>query len=141
MTSRRPQEAADNAAKAEQKAIEELARELEGPGAQNPDNIMQQKRLLQMQGSMKFNYEWNMRVAMRDYTQALERIYAAVRGEIGRYAEEKGIDIVLHRTAPLTPLNSADAKDFALKTRLRTVVYAKSTNDITEDVIKRFAQK
>ena len=82
-----------------------------------------------------------MKAGMRDYTLGLERIYGAVRGEVRRYAEEQGIDLVLYRTDPIQPLNAGDASDFALKSRLRTVIYASNSVDITAAIIARIKGK
>jgi len=121
--------------------IQKLKMELEQMPAASPDRLRKEKSYQQRVGNARFNYEWSMKVGVRDYVLGLERIYSAVRGEIGRYAEEKGIDLVLQRTPDFQPLNSGDPKDFALKTRLRAVLYAAPSTDITEGVIAAIAGK
>ena len=125
----------------EDKEIQKLKRELEQMNAQAPDRMRKEKVYQQRVANAQFNYEWAMKAAMRDYTLGLERIYGAVRGEVRRYAEEQGIDLVLYRTDPIQPLNAGDANDFALKTRLRTVVYAAGSIDITDAIIARIKNK
>ena len=132
---------ARTALEAEDKDIQKLKRELEASNAQQPDRMSKEKRYQQRVANAQFNFEWAMKAAMRAYTLGLERMYGAVRGEIGRYAEEQGIELVLYRTPPIQPLNAGDANDFALKTRLRTVVYAASSIDITDAIAKRIEDK
>ena len=123
----------------EDKEIQKLKRELEASNEQSPDRASKEKHYQQRVANAQFNFEWAMKNAMRGYTLGLERMYGAVRGVIGRYAEEQGIDLVLYRTPPVQPLNAGDANDFALKTRLRAVVYASSSIDITDAITKRIA--
>jgi Skp family chaperone for outer membrane proteins len=123
------------------KDIQKLKRELEQLNEQHPDRLKREKIYQQQVANAQFNYEWAMKAAMREYTLGLERIYGAVRGEIGRFAEEQGIDLVLYQTPAIQPLNAGDASDFALKSRLRTVIYASASIDITDAIIARLQGK
>jgi Skp family chaperone for outer membrane proteins len=123
------------------KDIQALKRELEAMPAEAPERIEKEKHYQRLVNNAKFNYEWDMRLAVREYVLGLERIYGAVRGEVARYAKEQGFDLVLQHTPAITPLNSGDPKDFALKTRLRTVLYAATETDITEAIVKRLKGK
>ena len=123
------------------KDIQALKMQLEGMPAEAPERIEKEKRYQLLVSNAKFNYEWDMRLAVREYVLGLERIYGAVRGEIGRYAREQGLDVVLQYTPTSTPLRAGDPKDFALKTRLRAVLYAATEVDITAAIIKRIKDK
>lgn len=132
------QKNAENELNLQDKDIQELKRELEAMPAEAPERIEKEKLYQRRVSNAKFNYEWDMRLAVREYVLGLERIYGAVRGEVGRYAKEQGLDIVLQYTPAITPLNAGDPKDFALKTRLRGVLFAANEVDITAAIIKRF---
>ena len=138
---KRAQEDATRILEEEDKEIQKLKRELETMNEAAPDRWRKEKTYQQRVANAQFNYEWSMKMAMRNYTLGLERVYGAVRGEIRRYAEEQGIDLVLYRTDPIQPLNAGDANDFALKSRLRTVVYASDAIDITAAITKRIQGK
>ena len=71
----------------EDKDIEKLKRELQASNEQSPDRWLKEKHYQQRVANAQFNFEWTMKNAMRTYTQGLERMYGAVRGVIGRYAE------------------------------------------------------
>jgi Skp family chaperone for outer membrane proteins len=135
------QENAEKNLDLENEDIQKLKMELERMPAESPERLRKEKVYQQRVGNARFNYEWAMKAAVREYVIGLERIYGAVRGEIGRYAEEKGIELVLQRTPELQPLNSGDPKDFALKTRLRAVLYSAPANDITDAVVAVIAAK
>lgn len=121
--------------------IQKLKMQLEGMPAEAPERLQKEKRYQLLVQNAKFNYEWDMRLAVREYVLGLERIYGAVRGEVGRYAKEKGLEVVLQFTPAVRPLRAGDPKDFALKTRLRAVLYAASEVDITQAIIDRFKNK
>lgn len=124
--------AADDRDKARIKALkEELDKIEEG----NPSRTDKEKRLLQLENNRKFNAEWAGVVAMREYVRSLEQIYAAVRSVVGRIARERGHEVVLLKTDPSQKLNSSSPEDFALKSRLRVVVYSDASCDITQAVI------
>ncbi len=130
--------AADDRAKA---TIEKLKEELDKIEEGNPSRLDKEKRLLQQQNNRKFNAEWAGVAAMREYVRDLEQIYAAVRSVVSQIAREKGYNLVLLKTDPNQNLNSSSPEDFALKTRLRVVVYADPAADITQDVINRLQGK
>ncbi|MDF1702478.1 MAG: OmpH family outer membrane protein [Planctomycetota bacterium] len=105
----------------------------------NPARSTKEKQLLNLQNARKFNAEWAQLDAMRTYVRSLEQIYAAVRSVVGQVARDNGHDVVLLKTDPNQKLNSSSPEDFALKSRLRVVVYAQPDADITQEVIKRIA--
>jgi len=121
----------------EQAAAKDMKAELDQMQAKQPDRPYKEKAYELKLNTLRFNYEWAMKSAVREYVQGLERIYAAARGEVGRYAREQGIQIVLQHTDPSQPINAVDPKDFALKTRLRVVLYADIQVDITDAVVAR----
>ena len=140
----------DNLRKAQQEAqaaderdaarIKQLKKELDEIEEGNPGRLDKEKRLLQLQNNRKFNAEWASVAAMREYVRSLEQIYAAVRSIVGQVAREKGYDLVLLKTDPNQKLNSSSPEDFALKSRLRVVVYSDASCDITQEVISRLQQ-
>ncbi len=115
--------------------IDALKAELDKIEEGNPSRTSKEKQLLLLQNNRKFNAEWAGVVAMREYVRSLEQIYAAVRSVVGRIAREKGYDLVLLKTDPNQKLNSNGPEDFALKSRLRVVVYSDASCDITPAVI------
>ncbi len=134
---RKAQVDAKAAAERTQKEIDRLKAELDQIEEINPARASKEKRVLQLTNNLKFNAEWAQLVALREYTRSLQSIYRAVQGEVGRVAAERGHDIVLLKTDPLRELKSSNPEDFALKSRLRVVVYASPSVDITAEVIKR----
>jgi Skp family chaperone for outer membrane proteins len=129
------QQAEENAALTE-KRLQDLKRQLEALNAQDPNRAVKQRQLELQLATAKFNYEWDMKQAVEDYVRGLESIYGAVRGQIQAYARENGIDLVLIRTDPNQRINATDPKEFALKTRLRVVLYAEGRYDITDAIVK-----
>ena len=134
---RAARQAAEKTFAAEEKAAKDMQAELDQMQAKHPDRPYKEKAYELKLNTMRFNYEWSMKSAAREYTQGLERVYAAARGEIGRYAREQGIQLVLQRTEASQPLNAVDPKDFALKSRLRVVLYAEKQVDITDAIVAR----
>lgn len=132
---RKAQQEAKAADERDAARIEALKEELDKIEEGNPSRIDKEKRLLQLTNNRKFNAEWAGLVAMREYVRSLEQIYAAVRSVVGRIAREKGYNLVLLKTDPNQKLNSSGPEDFALKSRLRVVVYADPAADITAAVI------
>jgi Skp family chaperone for outer membrane proteins len=136
-TFRAARQAAEKTLGTEEQAAKDLQAELDQMQAKHPDRPYKEKVYELKLNTLRFNYEWSMKSAVKAYVQGLERVYAAARGEIGRYAREQGIQIVLQRTEASQPLNAVDPKDFALKTRLRVVLYADKQVDITDAVVAR----
>ena len=134
---RKAQQEAKAADEKDAARIKQLKEELDKIEEGNPGRIEKEKRLLQMQNNRKFNAEWAGVAAMREYVRALEQIYAAVRVTVSQIAREKGYDLVLLKTDPNQKLNSSGPEDFALKSRLRVVVYADASCDITQAVIAK----
>ena len=134
---RAARQAAEKTLGVEEQAAKKLQAELDQMLAKHPDRPYKEKAYELKLNTLRFNYEWSMKSAVRDYVQGLERVYAAARGEIGRYAREQGIQIVMQRTESSQPINAVDPKDFALKTRLRVVLYAEKQVDITDAIVAR----
>ncbi|MDA1195072.1 MAG: OmpH family outer membrane protein [Planctomycetota bacterium] len=132
---RKAQQEAQEEAKRQQERIDTLKAELDTIEEGNPKRLEKEKHLLQLQNAKKFNFEWAQVVAVRDYVTDLEQVYAAVRAVVGQIARERGHEVVLLKTDPTKKLNSTSPEDFALKSRLRVVVYSDATCDITDAVI------
>ena len=132
---RKAQQEAKAAADRDAERIKQLKEELDKIEEGNPSRTDKEKRLLQLENNRKFNAEWAGVVAMREYVRSLEQIYAAVRSVVARIARDRGYDLVLMKTDPNQKLNSSGPEDFALKSRLRVVVYSNNAIDITSDVI------
>lgn len=134
---RKAQAAAVAAQKREVKEFELLKEKLDAMGPTEPKREFTEKKLIQLRNNMKFNAEWAELVATRTYVRDLEQIYKAVHGIIATVAREGGHEVVLLKTDPNRKLNSTNREDFALKTRLRVVVFAEASCDITQTVIDK----
>ena len=132
---REAQQKAKDALSLQDERLRTLKRELDEMHAQNPGRALKERQYELQMNSAKFNYEWDLRVAVAEYVRGLESLYKAVRGQIGLYAKANGIEVVLLKTDPKHSLNATDPKDFALKTRLRVVVHAEATADITDAIV------
>lgn len=132
---REAQRKAKDALALQDQRLKDLKRKLDELTELDPDRPMKERQYELQMNSAKFNYEWDLKIAYAEYVRGLEGLYNAVRGEIARYARDNGIEIVLLRTDPKQPLNASDPKDFALKTRLRVVVHAEPTADITDAIV------
>ena len=134
------QDAEDNAKEARGQ-LDENKKKLDKMLENEPDRIRLEKQY-QMQASlMKFNYEWAMKVAVREYARGLEGLYRAARSEVAAYAREQGIDLVLHQTDPTLPMDPSNPDDYELKRLLRPVVYADAKYDITDKIVERIKAK
>lgn len=138
---RKAQVAAQKEQKAEAERFKTLKAELDGMGEMAPRREFTEKKLLQLRNTMKFNAEWAELVATRNYVRDLEQIYKSVVSVVGLVARERGHEVVFLRTDPNQKLNSTSREDFALKTRLRVVVFADSSCDITQAVIDKIKPK
>ncbi len=134
---RKAKAAAEAAQKREFESFNKLKAELDAMGPTEPKREFTEKKLLQLRNNMKFNAEWAEVVATRTYVRDLEQIYKAVHGIVGQVARDGGHEIVLLRTDPNEKLNSTNGDDLALKTRLRVVVFADDSCDITQAVIDK----
>ena len=114
---------------------------LEAMNAEDSNREVKERQYELQLATAKFNYEWDMKQGVTAYSRGLEGVYGAVRGQIAAYARQNNIDIVLIRTDPKQRLNAVDPKDFALKTRLRVVVYAEGRYDITDAIVKIIKSK
>jgi len=126
---------ADANLKSAQAQLESLKKNLEKLGEYDPERAMRAKQYQQQLANMKFNYEWAQKSAVRDYARGLEKLYKAVRTVIAKYAGANGIEIVLVKTDPSQPMLPIDNQDFALKSRLRVVLYADPRADITDAIL------
>jgi Skp family chaperone for outer membrane proteins len=134
------QDAEDNAKEARSQ-LDELKKKLDAMLENDPERTLREKQYQMQAATMKFNYEWSMKVAVREYARGLETLYKAVRSEVTAYAREQGIDIVLHQTDPTLPMDPANPDDYELKRLLRPVVYADAKVDITDKIIERVKAK
>lgn len=132
---RKAQQDAKAADERDMARIKEFKTKLDLMLEDDPKRLGKEKQLVQLENNRKFNYEWANLVAVRDYTRELEKIYAGVRAVVSKIAREKGYDLVLIKTEPNQKLNSSDPQDFAVKSRLRVVLYSDPASDITEAVI------
>ena len=139
-----------NATKAKQEAQAELKRqeerltklkqELDTLDENDPSRPLKEKQYLTQANTMKFNHEWALKMAEDRYVKDLERLYKAIQALVAAHARDNGIEIVLLREDPNQPFNATGVQDFALKSRLRRVIYAASTVDITDAVIARIPE-
>jgi Skp family chaperone for outer membrane proteins len=129
------QRAQDNLG-SQEKRLKELRQALDEMVDDHPDRPLKERQYELQMNSAKFNFEWDMKTAVIEYVRGLESIYNAVQGEVSRYARENAIEVVLTRTDHMKPINAVDPKDFALKTRLRVVLYADPRTDITDAIVK-----
>jgi len=138
---RKARQQAQENAQLNETRLKDLQRELEAMNAEDPRRAMKERQYELQLATAKFNFEWDMKQAVSAYVRGLEGIYGAVRGQVQAYARENNIDLVLIRTDPKQRLNAVDPKDFALKTRLRVVLYAEGRFDITDQIVKILESK
>ena len=82
--------------------------------------------------------KWRVARADEDYSNALEKLYAEVRGTIREVASANGFALVLAKTDDA--LNLERPSEFTLSVAMRPVLYADRTVDITTLVADRLAQ-
>ena len=133
---RKAQQQAQENAKLNDTRLKELARKLETMTAEDPNRALKQRQYELQLATAEFNAKWDMRQAVQAYTSGLESIYRAVCGQIQAHARQNNIDVVLVRVDTKQRINATDPRDFALKTRLRAVVYAEGRTDITDAIVK-----
>jgi Skp family chaperone for outer membrane proteins len=126
-------------AQAHEKKETERLDELKGRiGMMNPNDPArrtQEKQYLQAVASLKFELEWMQQDAQREYLRGLEVIYAEVQAAVGALAREQGLQLVLVRNDK--ELKAVSFDDWGLKTQLRAVVWAESSLDLTDALLKR----
>jgi Skp family chaperone for outer membrane proteins len=138
---RKARKDAEDDAKAAQAVVDGLKKKLEAMLENDPERERSEKQYQMQVNTMKFNYEWKIKVAVRDYARGLESLYRAVRQEVSTYAREQGIDLVLHQTDPTAKMNPTNPDDYELKRLLRPVIYADSKIDITPQIVARVQAK
>jgi len=138
---RKARQDAEDDAKAARTQLDDLKKKLDAMLENDPERAIREKQYQMQANTMKFNYEWSMKMAVREYARGLEGLYRAVRSEVAAYAREQGIDIVLHQTDPTLNMDPSNPDDYELKRLLRTVVYADAKVDITDKVLERVKAK
>jgi len=132
---RRAQEDAQANADQQRERMEALKQEIQKLQAEDPERVIKERNLGVMQMNAEFSYKWAQQQALREYAASLETLYASVVTQVSRYARENGIKIVLQRRADEPKATTPD--DFFLRQRLRVVVFADASTDITEPVLAR----
>lgn len=134
------QDARDGRDKADED-LRELRRKIDALQKEDPERAELERRFEQQRIMNQFTWEWELKAAGRRFVKDLESLYRAVQAEVAAYAREQGIDMVLQRTDPMEPFHAGGPDDFALKSRLRIVVYADGPTDITDAIVKRLEKK
>jgi Skp family chaperone for outer membrane proteins len=106
----------------------------------DPDRPLKEKQYLLQLNAMKFNRQWAVQEAEREYVRALERLHSAMKALVAAYAKENGIEVVMLSTESDGPMHAETRQDFDLRSRLRGVVYAAPTVDITDAIIARIPE-
>ncbi|MCA9314779.1 MAG: OmpH family outer membrane protein [Planctomycetes bacterium] len=132
---RRAQEDAQANADQQRERMEALKQEIQKLQAEDPERVIKERNLGVMQMNAEFSYKWAQQQALREYAASLETLYASVVTQVSRYARENGIKVVLQRRADEPKATTPD--DFFLRQRLRVVVFADASTDITEPVLAR----
>ena len=138
---RRAQEDAQANADQQRERMEALKQEIQKLQAEDPERVIKERNLgvMQMNAEQRmtaeFSFKWAQQQALREYAASLETLYASVVTQVSRYARENGIKVVLQRRADEPKATTPD--DFFLRQRLRVVVFADASTDITEPVLAR----
>jgi Skp family chaperone for outer membrane proteins len=135
------QKEATDALRAAEQKLEDLRKEIQALNQENPRARNLQKQYESERMWAKFNHEWAITSAMQEYVKGLENTYAAILAEVKRYAEANGIELVLLRTDPQKPMNASDLQEFGVKSRLKVVLYAQASLDITAAIQATFEKK
>ncbi|MDJ0523227.1 MAG: OmpH family outer membrane protein [Planctomycetota bacterium] len=138
---RKARKDAEDNAKAARGVVDKLKKELDDMLENDPNRDRIEKQYQLQRSTMKFNYEWAIQAAVRDYARGLESLYIAARTEVAAYAREQGIDLVLHQTDPTAKMNPTNPDDYELKRLLRPVIYAAPKLDITSQIVARIKAK
>lgn len=138
---RKARKDAEDDAKAAQDVVDGLKKKIEAMLENDPERVLAEKQYQIQVNSMKFDYEWKIKVAVREYARGLESLYRSVRSVVSAYAREQGIDLVLHQTDPTVKMNPTNPDDYELKRLLRPVIYADSKIDITAQIMARIQAK
>jgi Skp family chaperone for outer membrane proteins len=138
-TKRKADRDAVEAFKEEQgKKLRALKDELEGLTKFDPRRRGLEENLARASALAEFEVKWRVARADEDYSTALEKLYAEVRGTIREVASANGFALVIAKTDDA--LNLERPSEFTLSVAMRPVLYADRTVDITGLVADRLAQ-
>jgi Skp family chaperone for outer membrane proteins len=126
------QKEAEEFAKAEQEKLKDLQGKIDLESQTSPNRVALEKEYARLAAGLNFEMEWRKRDISREYVRGMEQLYASIEALVSRYAREQKISVVVNRVKE--DLRASSVDDFGLKVRLRSVVFADSTIDITEAV-------
>jgi|GEM_PF-3215593 len=138
-TKRKADRDAVEAFKEEQgKKLRSLQEELANLTRLDPKRRSLEENLARASALAEFEVKWRVARADEDYSAALEKLYAEVRGMIREVASSNGFNLVIAKTDEA--LNLDRPGEFTLSVAMRPVLYADRTVDITGLVADRLAQ-
>lgn len=120
------------------KKLRALNEELAGLTKFDPRRRGLEENLARASALAEFEVKWRVARADEDYSTALEKLYAEVRGTIREVASANGYALVIAKTDDA--LNLERPSEFTLSVAMRPVLYADRTVDITGLVADRLAQ-
>ena len=104
------------------------------PGTSAHDQTQQQlaQKVIELQAWIEFQRQ----MLQRDHALQIEKTYRDIIGGISRVASDVGYDLVIFKPAELEFSNAKPQQVFE-EIRLRPVLYARNTIDITDQIIQR----
>lgn len=120
------------------KKLRELNGELAKLTKFDPKRRGLEESLARASALAEFEVKWRVARADEDFSDALEKLYAEVRGTIREVATANGYAMVIAKTDEA--LNLDRPGEFTLSVAMRPVLYADRTVDITGLVADRLAQ-
>ncbi len=120
------------------KKLRALNEELANLTRLDPKRRGLEENLARASALAEFEVKWRVARADEDYSAALEKLYAEVRGMIREVASSNGFNLVIAKTDEA--LNLDRPGEFTLSVAMRPVLYADRTVDITGLVADRLAQ-
>ena len=123
----------------EQKRIETLKDKARVLSATDPSRAELEKQIAHDMVVWKFEKEWRLEQAQRDYFNELEILYDEVRAEIKNVAMAMGYAIVFNKTDDRLEVSSSN--EFYLNIGIRPVIYYDKTVDLTAAVKERISAR
>jgi Skp family chaperone for outer membrane proteins len=120
------------------KAIDELKTELESLAPGSNEHEARYKEVQKQSIEREAWLEVQKTMSMHDHHRLMKEIYEQIVQEVGKAAEENGIQIVLYRSRE--KLQTENTSQLMQQMALRTILYASDNVDVTETVLTRLNQ-
>lgn len=135
------QEEIQNEIRALEEDISQTEQEIQDLDRTENSNLWQEKvrELVQMRSERDFLQEMGMSELQQDLRENTAETYNTIRDQIQEYASNNNLDIVLAKT-PRT-LNPDQVNNVEREIRLRTVLYNRSDDEISEDILQQLNEE